>query len=130
MPFGCKSSKRYVALINFQEVRSKKHYLQNKEIARDIILESLKSFCDFYGVKYCRLSIRNQKTKWGSCSKSGNLNFNYRIAFLPKEQRDYIIAHEVCHLIEFNHSKRFWNMVGKTIPNYRDIRKEIKSIRI
>ena len=111
-------------------MRSKKHYLQNKEIARDIILESLKYFCDFYGVKYCKLAIRNQKTKWGSCSKSGNLNFNYIVAFLPKEQRDYIIAHEVCHLTEFNHKKRFWDVVGKTVPNYKSIRKEIKSIRI
>ena len=111
-------------------MRSKKHYLQNKEIARDIILESLKSFCDFYGVKYCKLAIRNQKTKWGSCSKSGNLNFNYRIVFLSKEQRDYIIAHEICHLIEFNHSRSFWSEVEKTIPNYKGIRKEIKSIRI
>lgn len=116
-------------MIDCLEVRSKKHYLHNKEIARNIILESLNSIVELYSVGYRKVSIRNQKTRWGSCSKLGNLNFNYKIAFLPKEQRDYIVTHEVCHLIEFNHSQRFWDEVGKTIPNYKKIRKEIKSTR-
>jgi predicted metal-dependent hydrolase len=108
-------------------MRSRKHYLQNKKVAREIIMESLDFFARLYGVKYKKVAIRNQKTKWGSCSKSGNLNFNYKIAFLPKDQRDYVVIHEICHLIEFNHSKRFWNEVGRTIPNYKEIRKKVKS---
>lgn len=108
-------------------MRSKKHYLQNKSEARKIILQTLIFFADLYGVKYKKVAVKNQKTRWGSCSKSGNLNFNYKIAFLPKEQRDYILVHEVCHLIEFNHSKRFWAEVEKTIPNYKEIRKKIKT---
>ena len=109
---------------------SRRHYIQNKEVARKVILESLNFFSEVYGIKYRKVAIRNQKTKWGSCSKSGNLNFNYKAAFLPKEQRDYIVVHEVCHLIEFNHSKRFWKEVERTIPNYKEIRKKIKSTNL
>ena len=98
---------------------SKRHYLQNKLKAKEIILESLIFFAALYGVKYKKVAIRNQRTRWGSCSKSGNLNFNYKVAFLPKLQRDYVIVHEICHLIEFNHSKRFWAQVERTIPNYK-----------
>ncbi|OGC69313.1 hypothetical protein A2415_02965 [candidate division WWE3 bacterium RIFOXYC1_FULL_39_7] len=106
---------------------SKKHYLQNKLKAKEIILESLIFFAALYGVKYKKVAIRNQRTRWGSCSKSGNLNFNYKVAFLPKLQRDYVIVHEVCHLIEFNHSKRFWAQVERTIPNYKEIKKQVRS---
>lgn len=108
-------------------MRSKKHYLQNKIAARKIILGTLDFFTKLYGVKYRRVAIRNQRTRWGSCSKSGNLNFNYKVAYLPKDQRDYVIVHEICHLTEFNHSKRFWAEVERTIPNYREIRKKVRS---
>lgn len=106
------------------------HYIKNKPVARKIILQSLEFFAKLYGVKYKKVAIRNQKTKWGSCSKSGNLNFNYKVALLPKDQRDYIVVHEICHLIEFNHSKKFWAEVGRTIPNYKEIRKTLKSIML
>ena len=107
---------------------SRKHYLQNKNAARKIILESLDFFARLYGVKYRKVAIRNQRSKWGSCSKARNLNFNYKVALLPKDQRDYVIVHELCHLIEFNHSKRFWAEVERTIPNYRELRKKVKSV--
>ena len=106
---------------------SRKHYLLNKKASRKIILESLEFFAKLYGVKYKKVAIRNQKTRWGSCSKSGNLNFNYKVAFLPKEQMNYVIVHEICHLIEFNHSRKFWAEVERAIPNYREIRKVIRS---
>ena len=107
---------------------SRKHYLQNKNAARKIILESLDFFARLYGVRYRKVAIRNQRSKWGSCSKARNLNFNYKVALLPKDQRDYVIVHELCHLIEFNHSKRFWAEVERTIPNYRELRKKVKSV--
>jgi predicted metal-dependent hydrolase len=108
-------------------MRSKKHYLQNKKASKKIIVETLEFFAKLYGVEYRKVSIRNQKTRWGSCSKSGNLNFNYKVALLPKDQRDYIIVHEICHLIVFDHSKRFWSEVGRAIPNYKEIRKIVRS---
>lgn len=116
-----------MALINCLNMYSKKHYLKNKTVAREIILENLEFLAKLYGVKYRKVAIRNQKTKWGSCSRSGNLNFNYKVAFLPKEQRDYVIVHEICHLIEFNHSRDFWAEVGRTVPYYKEIRKRVKS---
>ena len=73
---------------------------------------------------YCTES----KTRWGSCSKKGTLNFNYKIALLSPELRDYIIVHELCHLGEFNHSSKFWLLVEKTVPNYKTLRKQIKQI--
>jgi predicted metal-dependent hydrolase len=79
-----------------------------------------------YGYRFNRVSIRNQKTCWGSCSRKGNLNFNYRILFLPERTQNYIIAHELSHLAEFNHSKKFWALVARTSPEYAAIRKELR----
>jgi len=107
-----------------------KHYKNYKEDARKVITESALYFSKLYSVPLKRISIRNQKTRWGSCSKLGNLNFNYKIIFLPKDLRDYIIVHEICHLIEFNHSKRFWHEVSRTFPNHKEMRKKFRNIRI
>ena len=82
--------------------------------------------CQF---KFNKINIKNQKTRWGSCSKKGNLNFNYKIVLLPPYMADYIIAHELCHLIELNHSIRFWNFLKKLVPNCLEIRKELKRVR-
>ena len=83
-------------------------------------------FNKFYSYKWNRIFIKNQKTRWGSCSKRGNLNFNYRIALLPPEAADYIIVHELCHLKEFNHSRNFWKLVEQQIPNYKILHKALK----
>lgn len=106
----------------------KQDYLRHKETARRLVKERLTYFNQFYGFKIGRISIRNQKTRWGSCSKRGNLNFHYKIALIPARLSDYIIVHELCHLGEFNHSKRFWALVAKTIPDYLDIRKGMKKL--
>ncbi|MDA3802756.1 MAG: M48 family metallopeptidase, partial [Patescibacteria group bacterium] len=96
---------------------NKTHYINNKEKAREVINSRLKYFSDIYKVTYGRVSIRNQRTRWGSCSGQGNLNFNYRLFSLDSKIRDYVIVHEICHLKEFNHGKRFWQEVSKTIPD-------------
>lgn len=80
-----------------------------------------------YGFAFAAISVRNQKSRWGSCSRKGNLSFNYRIALLPSDYADYVIAHELCHLQEFNHSPRFWALVERTIPDYRRLRKDLRS---
>ena len=105
---------------------SRKEYLRYKEQARKYIIRRLEELNKEYEYPYNRVSIRNQKTCWGSCSSKRNLNFNYRILFLPSEQADYIITHELCHLKEMNHSPRFWKLVEKTIPNYREIKRELR----
>ena len=87
-------------------------------------------FSEIYGVEVGRISIRNQGTRWGSCSKAGNLNFNYRLALIDPDLADYVIVHEICHLLEFNHSAAFWSLVAKTIPDYRVRRRTLKSIKM
>ena len=105
-------------------------YLKNKEEARIIISRRVNRLNEKYGYLYNRISIRNQKTCWGSCSRKGNLNFNYKIMFLPENVQDYIIVHELCHLKEFNHSKRFWGLVSLTAPNYLEIRKGLRKNQV
>ncbi len=102
-------------------------YLKNKQKTLNLVIDGIEKFNKVYNFKFNKINIRNQKTRWGSCSKKRNLNFNYRIIYLPNRAIDYIIVHELCHLKEFNHSRKFWNLVERTIPNYLDIRKELKN---
>lgn len=107
---------------------NRKDYLKYKELARQIVERKLVYLNEPYNFSYEKIFIRNPKTRWGSCSEKGNLNFSYRIIFLSERLCDYIIVHELCHLKEFNHSQRFWNLVAKTVPNYKEIKKKIKTI--
>lgn len=87
-------------------------------------------FNQWYNFTYNQITIRNQKTRWGSCSANRNLNFNYRLIFLPEHLRNYVIVHELCHLTQLNHSKKFWRLVAHTQPNWREIRKEFRNYSI
>lgn len=106
------------------------HFLKHKAGALKLAQERLLELNKSYQLKYNRVCVRNQITRWGSCSKSGNLNFNYKILFLKPELADYIIVHELCHLKEFNHSINFWNLVGKSIFDYKEKRRELKNTRL
>lgn len=75
------------------------------------------------GVRYTSVTVRDQKTRWGSCSSRGTLSFNYRLIFAPPEILDYVVVHELCHLTHMNHSADFWNMVGSVMPEYKIYRK-------
>jgi hypothetical protein len=101
-------------------------YKKYKDEAKVLVEAQLKHFNQFYNFKYNKITIRNQKTRWGSCSRRGNLNFSYKIIHLPEDIRDYIVVHELCHLGEFNHSRNFWNLVGKTVPNYLELRRGLR----
>jgi hypothetical protein len=114
--------------INNQEVV--RNYFQYKNQARQLVRQRIDYYNQIYGVKYNKISIKKQKTIWGSCSRQGNLNFNYRLASLPDRLADYIIVHELCHLKEMNHSPRFWCLVAQTMPDYLERRRELKKIRI
>jgi predicted metal-dependent hydrolase len=102
--------------------------LQYKEAARKLVHERLEHFNQFYHFEYKKVFIKAHVTRWGSCSNKGNLNFNYKIALLPAHLADYIIVHELCHLGEFNHSHKFWDLVEKTLSNYVELRKELREI--
>lgn len=71
------------------------------------------------GVTYGRITIRNQKSRWGSCSDRGNLNFNCLLMLAPPAVRDYVIVHELCHRLEMNHSSRFWAQLARILPDYQ-----------
>jgi hypothetical protein len=107
---------------------SNAQYLKYKEKTRILVENRISEFNKFYNYKINRIAIRNQRTRWGSCSKHGNLNFNYKLALIPEKLADYVIVHEICHLGEFNHSKNFWDLVEKTIPDYKTRREELMKI--
>ncbi len=105
---------------------SKADYLKHKDAAYALAVERVNHFNATYDFTFNQINIKNQKTRWGSCSRKGNLNFNYKILFLPVEARDYVIVHELCHLREFNHSKKFWALVAKAVPDYAMIRRNLR----
>lgn len=82
--------------------------------------ERVSHFSKIMGVSCGRLTIRNQRTRWGSCSSKGNLNFNCLLMLMPAAVIDYVVVHELCHLKEMNHSKAFWAEVEKVLPNYKE----------
>jgi predicted metal-dependent hydrolase len=117
----------------------RREYLQYCEVARALVAAKLLEFAPHFdassvmsipGVSYGRVSIRNQKTCWGSCSRKGNLNFNYKILFLPEDLQNYVIVHELAHVHELSHSPRFWALVGSVMPNYVVRRRELRAMRL
>jgi predicted metal-dependent hydrolase len=105
-----------------------KHYVAHKESARVFVVARLAYFNQFYNLTWGRVAIRNQRRCWGSCSAKGNLNFNYKIQFLPPHLADYIIVHELCHLKELNHGKQFWDLVAEQLPNYVELLTELRAL--
>jgi predicted metal-dependent hydrolase len=105
-----------------------KHYVTHKESAREVIHARLHHWNQFYGMEFNRVAIRNQRRCWGSCTSLKNLNFSYKILFLPAHLQDYIIVHELCHLQELNHGKNFWLLVAQQVPDYKVHIQELRSI--
>jgi len=92
------------------------------------IRERVEHFNSFYQQSFNGLVIRRAKSRWGSCSKSRLLSFNYSLVALPERLIDYVVVHELCHLIEFNHSLRFWQQVALQIPDWKERRRELRNI--
>ncbi|MCX6717401.1 MAG: M48 family metallopeptidase [Candidatus Taylorbacteria bacterium] len=111
--------------IRIKSKKRKAEYLKYKDQAKIFVINKVTELNKNYGYKINRITIRNQKTRWGSCSKKGNMNFNYKIVLLPDKLAEYIIVHEICHLGEFNHSANFWNLVAQTVPDYKEKREEL-----
>lgn len=108
--------------------RSRQEYLKLRSDAQTMVQAKVDKFNELYKLKYNKVTIRNQKTRWGSCSKKGNLNFNYKIVFLPEKYAEYIIVHELCHLQEFNHSRKFWDLVSVALPDCRKLARDLRRI--
>ena len=110
-----------------QSSKNERHdFLIHRQTAMELVRKRLEYFNNIYNFNFEKIKIRSQRTCWGSCSRRKNLNFNYRLAFLPEHVVDYVVVHELCHLGEFNHSSKFWDLVARTIPDYLNIRKELR----
>lgn len=119
----------------FQQAKEAKsapiiEYNKYKHRAKKFIVEKIRQFNTHYGFVYHRVSIRNQSTRWGSCSRAGNLNFNVRLFFVDPALADYVVVHELCHLQEMNHSVKFWKLVAESVPDYKEKRRKLKEIHL
>ncbi len=94
--------------------------------AKEIILSRVAHWAPALDLEYCRVSVKDQRTLWGSCSARKNLNFNWRLAAAPLAALDYVVIHELCHLREMNHSKRFWDLVRAACPDYKAHRRWLR----
>jgi len=103
--------------------------VQIRELARQaklVIPQRVSYYANIVGVKYGRITIRAQHTRWGSCSGKGNLNFNCLLMLVPPRVLDYVVVHELCHRKEMNHSSKFWAEVERILPDYKENRKWLK----
>lgn len=103
---------------------------QLRQQAGEVIRARAAYYAEKMGVKYNRIFIKEQKTRWGSCSVRGNLNFNWKLILTGDEQLDYVVVHELAHLKQMNHSPRFWREVEKILPDYRERRRRLKDYRL
>ena len=103
-----------------------KERAEGRKRAAEIIEARCRYYAPVMGVSYGTVTIREQKTRWGSCSTKGNLNFNWKLVLMPPEILDYVVVHELAHRIQMNHSAAFWAEVGKILPDYKERRQWLK----
>ena len=117
-----------------QDKISKKIIITNndycKSYAKKILVERLNEISNDTGLSYNKVSIRNQKTRWGSCSSLNNISLNIKLIALPPRLMDYVIFHELVHTVERNHSKNFWNLLNKYLPKSNQLNKELNNYAI
>ncbi len=97
-----------------------------RNAAKEYFTKRVDHFIQITGGTYTRITIRDQKTRWGSRSSSGTLSFNYRLMYAPLKVLDYVVVHELCHITHMNHSRDFWNMVASVLPDYKESRNWLK----
>ena len=108
-------------------LKTPKDYPVLRAQAKELVIARLTHFNQFYNFTYGKVTIRNQISRWGSCSSKGNLNFSYRILKLAPELQDYIVVHELCHLKEFNHGPGFWELLEEQIPRAKEFHTMLRS---
>lgn len=106
--------------------RDPEDYRIHKKAALKMIEERITHFNQIYQHRFRSVSVKSHRRLWGSCSRQGRLNFNYKLIHLPQTLADYVIVHELCHLAVFNHSKKFWMEVERAIPDWKKRRQELR----
>jgi predicted metal-dependent hydrolase len=99
-----------------------------KKIAKEYLTQKLRGYSEKYQLPFRDITIRDQKSRWGSCSKEKNISLNYKLLYLPEHLVHYVLVHELCHTIHFNHSKKFWRLVASLVPDYEIIKTELKKV--
>ena len=113
---------------NWLNIASKIPEKELKARTLKVVLERLAYFNLSYNFIYKDVRVKKVSTRWGSCSRKGNLNFSHKLGIMRPEEIDYVVVHELCHLAEFNHGPKFWKLVERTIPNYKQIRKGMRGV--
>ena len=103
---------------------------QERQQICDKLAQRVRQYCRIMGVTVGRITIRNQKTRWGSCSSKGNVNLNYHLYYLPEELLDYVVIHELAHRRYMNHSAQFWAEVERYCPDYKMRREKLREYRL
>ena len=101
-----------------------------KHVAKKYLVQRGSELSAKFGFSVKRFSVRGQKSRWGSCSRRGNISLNYNLLKFRKEVIDYVIVHELCHLRQLNHSRKFWNEVAQILPHYKSLKKELKKLSL
>ncbi|MFZ7119587.1 MAG: M48 family metallopeptidase [Eubacteriaceae bacterium] len=121
------SENLYVRYANFDKAKLKGAIeLWYREMGQKIISERVSLYQKYFNILPKKIQIKEQKRRWGSCTSDNKLLFNWRIIMAPLEVIDYIVVHEICHMIEKNHSKNYWNLVRLIMPNYKEYKKWLK----
>jgi predicted metal-dependent hydrolase len=99
-----------------------------KKIAREYLTRKTHELSKIMGVNYNRIAIRSQASRWGSCSRENNLNFNWKLIFFDPEVVNYVIMHELAHTVQHNHSEKFYSFLAQFCPNYKILRKKLRNV--
>ena len=99
-----------------------------RELARAELIPRLKELAQQHGLGVGRVSIRNQRSRWGSCARNGNIALNFRLVQMPVDVRDYVLIHELMHIRQQNHSRRFWKLVGAAYPTFRECERWLRTV--
>ena len=97
-----------------------------KREAKNYLIDKTQYFANIMGLKYGRITITSAKTRFGSCSSKGNISYSYRLMLYPEAAREYVVVHELAHLREMNHSNKFYDIIEKVLPDYKERRRMLK----
>lgn len=102
------------------------HYHQHRESCLSLMQQKVQSWNEIYRFDVTKIYIKQMSTRWGSCTPSGVLNFNYKVLFLPEPLQDYVAVHELCHIGHSNHSSSFWELIARALPDAAESKRQIK----